>query len=81
MEVISINDHRKDKQETEEQKKAMLEVLENLKEQIESGDIKEFVACSMDKDGLPQIHVAALDLAGSVGMYELGKQLLMQSEL
>jgi hypothetical protein len=35
------------------------------------------VACSLDKDGEAQIHVSALDLPGSVGLFEIGKHLLI----
>jgi hypothetical protein len=80
MEIININDKRKDKQFEEEQKKAMLEVIEYIKTGIESGEIKEFVACSMDDDGVCQIHVAAMDLPGSVGLFEIGKHLLISNE-
>jgi uncharacterized protein YoaH (UPF0181 family) len=80
MEIVSISERRKEKSQDEEQKKAMLEVLDFMRKGIEEGEIKEFVACSMDEDGQPQIHVAAQDIAGSVGMYEIGKQLLIQSE-
>jgi hypothetical protein len=80
MEIINISDKRRDKQFEEEQKKSMLEVIEYIKAGIESGDIKEFVACSMDDDGVCQIHVAAMDLPGSVGLFEIGKHLLISSE-
>jgi hypothetical protein len=79
MEVISINDRRKEKIQDDEQKKAMLDVLDFMRKEIESGDIKEFVACSMDNDGIAQIHVAAMDLPGSVGLFEIGKHLLIQT--
>jgi len=81
MEIVSITDRIKLKNQDDEQKKAMLEVLETMRKAVEEGSIKEFVACSMDHDGVPQIHVAAMDLAGSIGMYELGKVLLIQNEI
>jgi hypothetical protein len=80
MEVISINDHRKEKIQDDEQKKAMLDVLDFMRKEIESGEIKEFVACSLDDDGVCQIHVAAMDLPGSVGLFESGKHLLISNE-
>jgi hypothetical protein len=80
MEVISINDHRKEKIQDDEQKKAMLDVLDFMRKEIESGEIKEFVACSMDNEGIVQIHVAAMDLPGSVGLFEIGKHLLISNE-
>jgi hypothetical protein len=80
MEVISISDHRKEKIQDDEQKKAMLDVLDFMRKEIESGEIKEFVACSLDDEGVCQIHVAAMDLPGSVGLFEIGKHLLISNE-
>jgi uncharacterized protein YoaH (UPF0181 family) len=80
MEVVSINSRRKEQVLEEEQKKAMLEVLEYMRNGIEQGEIKEFVACSIDTDGVSQIHVAAMDLPGSIGLFEIGKHLLIAQE-
>ena len=80
MEVVSINSRRKEQIQEEEQKKAMLEVLEFIKDSIENGSIKEFVACSIDNAGECQIHVAAMDLPGSIGLFEIGKHILISGE-
>jgi hypothetical protein len=64
----------------EERKNSLLEVLDNIRDQIESGQIKELVAATMDQDGLVQIHVSVLDLAGGVGLFEIGKSTLIQSQ-
>ncbi len=80
MEIVNINDRRKDKIIEDEQKKAMLEVLDFMRTAIEQGKIKEFVSCSIDDDGVAQIHVAAMDLPGSVGLFEIGKHLLLSTE-
>ena len=80
MEVVHINTKRKEAVLEEEQKKAMLDVLEFIRKQVESGEIKEFVACSIDTDGICQIHVAAMDLPGSIGLFEIGKHLLIAQE-
>lgn len=80
MEVVSINSKRKSQIIEEEQKKAMLDVLDHMKAEIMKGDIKEFVACSVDEDGVAQIHVAAMDVPGAVGMYEIGKHLLINDQ-
>lgn len=77
MEVVSINSKRKEEIQLEEQKKAMLAVIDYMKAAIENGDIKEFVSCSIDNDGECQIHVAAMDLPGSIGLFEIGKHLLL----
>jgi hypothetical protein len=80
MKVVSINPSNKEQILEEEQKKAMLEVVDYIRAAIVQGDIKEFVASSMDSDGICQIHVAAMDLPGSVGLFEIGKHLLIQQE-
>jgi hypothetical protein len=80
MEVVSINSKRKEDIQQEEQKKAMLAVIDYMKSAIENGDIKEFVSCSIDNDGECQIHVAAMDLPGSIGLFEIGKHLLISNE-
>ena len=80
MEVISINSKRKEDIQQQEQKKAMLAVIEFIKAEIESDSIKEFVACSIDDGGECQIHVAATDLPGSVGLFEIGKHILITGE-
>jgi hypothetical protein len=80
MEVVSINSKRKEQIQEEEQKKAMLQVIDFIKSSIEKGDIKEFVACSIDDGGECQIHVAAMDLPGSIGLFEIGKHILISGE-
>lgn len=77
MKVVTLDPKEK---EDNRRKEAMLEVLEEMRRQVEAGDIREFVACSMSEDGLPQIHVSCLDFAGGVGMYEIGKHLLIAQQ-
>jgi hypothetical protein len=64
----------------EERKESMLEVLNEMRKQIEEGRIVEFVACSMTDDSEAQIHASCLDLVGGVGMFEVGKHLLIQND-
>jgi len=61
-----------------ERKEAMLEVLAQIQRQVEEGKIKEFVACSLNDDGDAQIHASCLDLVGGVGLFEVGKHLLIE---
>ncbi len=77
MNVVSIDPKLKKDQE---RKESMLEVLVEIKKQIEEGEIVEFVACSMSSDGEAQIHASCLDLPGGVGLFEIGKHLLIESE-
>jgi hypothetical protein len=64
--------------EDEQRKQSLLEVINHVKDLIERGEIREMVACTLDKDGVTQIHVSALDLPGSVGLFEIGKHLLIE---
>lgn len=66
--------------ERERVKADLLEVLDHMREQIESGDIVEFVATSICNDGVPQIHSYVSDLPAGVGLYELGKHMFIQQE-
>jgi hypothetical protein len=65
--------------EQEDRKKQLLDVIDTMREQIENGEIKEFVACSLDNNGIAQIHCYVLDYAGGVGLFEIGKNTLIQS--
>ena len=82
MKVISINDIiKKPEQENEERvalrKQNLLDILEHIKEEIEEGNITELVATSLDKDGDAQIHCYVGDVAAGIGLFEIGKNILM----
>ena len=51
MQVISINEKQEDKR-----KEDMLEVLDEIRAQIQAGEITEFVAASLDSEGLGHYH-------------------------
>ncbi len=77
MNVVALDPKSKKDQERME---SMLEVLAVIRQQIEEGKIKEFVACSMNDDGEAQVHASCLDLVGGVGLFEVGKHLLIESD-
>ena len=77
MNVVSINSKEK---ENEKNKADLLEVLNEMRTQIESGNIVEFVAVSMREDGEPQIHSLVSDLPTGVGLFEIGKHMIIQQE-
>ena len=77
MNVITLDPAAK---EAELRKKELLEVIDEIRRQVEEGEIKELVACSMDKDGLAQLHVSVMDLPGGVGLFEMGKVMLINSQ-
>ena len=63
--VISIGDHK------EAKRKADL---------LESGEIDEFVAVSVDAEGQTELHACVKDVLGGVGMLEIGKHILISQE-
>jgi molybdopterin/thiamine biosynthesis adenylyltransferase len=77
MNVVTID--TKSKQQ-EQRRTEMLAVLEEMKTMIESGEIEEFVACSTGQ-GECKIHASCLDAVGGVGLFEVGKHLLIQHEI
>jgi len=81
MDVINIEDKLQIKKQDNEQRKAMLEVLDEMRKQVEDGELKEFVAASLCKDGSPQSHIACWDLAGGVGLYEIGKFMFINNDV
>ena len=83
MKIVSINDAPKKSEDTdvidfqEKRKIALLDILNHMKEQIEAGEIQEFTATSLDKNGEAQIHCYVGDVAVGVGLFEIGKNILM----
>ncbi len=77
MNVVSIDPKSK---QDEQRRTEMLSVLEEMKTMVESGEIEEFVACSTGK-GECKIHASCLDAVGGVGLFEVGKHLLIQHEI
>ncbi len=75
MNVVTLDPKLK---KDEERKGSMLEVLAEIQRQVEQGEIKEFVACSLNEDGDAQVHASCLDLVGGVGLFEVGKHLLIE---
>lgn len=74
MKVVNINDA------TAKRKAELLEIVEEIRKRIEAGTIQEFVAASIDDEGDVQIHACVKDIAGGVGMFEIGKHILISQE-
>ena len=83
MKIVSINDAPKKSEENdvidfqEKRKAELLDILNHMKGQIEAGEIQEFTATSLDKNGEAQIHCYVGDVAVGVGLFEIGKNILM----
>lgn len=76
MKIVSIDPKVKHDQQ---RKLDMIEVLEEMKLLVESGDIEEFVACSTGS-GECKLHASCLDAVGGIGLFEVGKSLLIDHE-
>jgi len=61
----------------EKSRQSVVEVLEEMLELAKAGDIKEFVAASVDSDGDACIHISSADYLGAVGLYETGKHIFL----
>jgi len=66
--IVSINTKK-----NEQSKEALIEVLDEIRAQVEAGDITELVAASYCSDGEAQIHVSCNNFIGGVGLFEIGK--------
>ncbi len=75
MEVIDINERNEKRR-----KQNMLDVIDGVRAMIDSGEIEEFVMTSIDKDGEVKIHASCKDLIGGVGLFEIGKNILIQQQ-
>ena len=75
MQVVSISDKNNAKKKAD-----LLEILDHLRSEIESGKVVEFVAASIDVDNDVQIHAASADFLGAVGLFEIGKHILMSQD-
>lgn len=76
MNVISIDTKNKDKRKAD-----LLEVLDEMRLRVESGEISEFVAASLNEEGDVQIHINVRDVAGGVGLFEIGKKIFIETVL
>jgi hypothetical protein len=77
MEIVSINPKGKKEQERKEQ---LLEVLDEIRKQVEDGNIQEMVSCVSTADGDCQIFASCNDMLGGVGLFEVGKHILISQE-
>jgi len=83
MKIVSINDAPKKSNDedvidfAEKRKQNLLEILDHMKQGIEAGEIQEFTATSLDHNGEAQIHCYVGDVAVGVGLFEIGKNILL----
>jgi|TARA_B110000503_G_C7122910_1_gene403282 hypothetical protein len=76
--IVSIGGGREDMEA--KRKQDMIDVIDAMRLMVQSGEISEFVAASIDDDGITKIHVCSYDLPGGIGLFEIGKHLLIAGE-
>tara|TARA_X000000950_G_scaffold163459_1_gene199819 strand:- start:942 stop:1235 length:294 start_codon:yes stop_codon:yes gene_type:complete len=67
----------KQKQEVTEEIQGRLDIVDALRKRVEEGEITEFVATSLGADGNAVIWSNVADIAAGVGLFEIGKHILM----
>jgi hypothetical protein len=75
MEVIDITERTESRR-----KQNMLDVIDEVRKRIEDGNMEEFVMASIDKEGEVNIHASVKDLIGGVGLFEVGKNILISQQ-
>mgnify|MGYP006270349245 CR=1 FL=1 len=69
------------KEEEKAKRKAdLLEVIDFVRKLAEAGEITEFVGATIDKDGDVTVHVSTFDLPGAIGLFEIGKHIIISQE-
>jgi len=77
MEIVSINSAA---DKLKKQRADLLEVLDTMRSMVESGELDEFVAASINENGDVQLHAACKDLLGGIGLFEIGKKMLIEQQ-
>ena len=75
--LITNNEEVEEISAEEKSRQSVVEVLEEMLELAKAGDIKEFVAASVDSDGDACIQISSADYLGAVGLYETGKHIFL----
>lgn len=71
MKVVSINETKDN--DAKQRKEEILKVLDEFREQVEAGEISEFISVSARQDGSLQLHIACFHVFTAIGMFEVGK--------
>lgn len=75
MKVIPINNSQT--KDVEQRKEEILKAIDDFREQVEAGEISEFITISTRTDGSLQLHIGCFEVVAAIGMFEIGKQLVM----
>ena len=67
----------KQKQEVSEEIQGRLDIVDALRKRVEAGEVTEFAATSLGADGNAVIWSNVGDIAAGVGLFEIGKHILM----
>ena len=74
--ISSTNNNACDKN-----KEDLLEIIDIMRSMIEHGSITSLVATSTDDQGEFNIHASAMETSTAVGLYEIGKAILLERNM
>ena len=63
----------------EEQKQCIIETLDDIKDKVNQGMIREFVGCYMLGNGNVEVNCCVKDRVSAIGIIESGKFILMEN--
>lgn len=56
-------------------------LLEQFIEKVQAGEVTEFVIAAAGPDGSVEVSMYSQDFLGAVGMFEVGKHIIMSAEM
>ena len=65
----------------EDRKKSLLEIIDQFRQMVEEDHITDFVISSLDENGDVVITTCARDYVSAVGLYEMGKNTLLMTQM
>lgn len=76
-----LNFTSKNEEESKKNKEYMLAIVDHFKNQIEKGEVEEFVISYMDNYNDVQLSANCKDMVGAIGIIETSKQIILYQTL
>jgi hypothetical protein len=76
--IVSMSDVGK--KAKEEEIASILQYIDIVRQKVMNGEVKEYVIASVDSKGEVELNCCIKDRLGGIGLFEMGKSILMQVE-
>jgi hypothetical protein len=76
--IVSMSDVGK--KAKEEEIATTIKYIDVVRDKILKGQVKEYVIASVDENGEVELNCCIKDRLGGIGLFEMGKSILMQVE-